>query len=330
MSFDIERGLFKFEFSDHHAVLGLPFDADPGVIRKRYIKISRRLHPDACASESEAAKQQASQLFAKLVNPAYEELSKDQSRAEHNALLQRIGKRLTQEREKLEVTSDVANQLKRSNNWELEYKSLVQKLAETEYESIDQVLEKIAQISELNLIYVMRKSTGGGVIAPQPAVAAATTATSSITKKPAGPISGMPPVPMKQVKAEPVSQTEPYCRRAEEYMAKNSFAKAILEMKDALKMEPNNSRCHGLIAKAYLMQNQAKMGDIHLRQALKLNPNDPTVVEVKKAFDKLAMQSVKGTPQPTQKTTQKTTDKTTQKKPDKPSGGFFGLFGGKK
>lgn len=335
MSFDIERGLFKFEFSDHHAVLGLPFDADPGVIRKRYIKISRRLHPDTCASESEAAKQQASQLFAKLVNPAYEQLSKEQSRAEHNALLQRMGKRLQEERDKLEVTSEAAKQLRRSNNWEHEYKTTLQKLAETQYESIDEVLEKIAQISELNLVYLMRKSTGGGVIAPQPAVAvAAKAATPTNSPAASATVSGRPPAPPRQQKVEHVSPTEPYCRRAEEYMAKNSFAKAVLELKDALKLEPNNSRCHSLLARAYLRQNQATMAKIHLQQALKLNPQDPNVVEAKKEFDRVAMRTVKGTPEPTQKpqgkTPDKTQGKTTQKKPDKPSGGFFGLFGGKK
>ncbi|MFB2979195.1 DnaJ domain-containing protein [Microseira sp. BLCC-F43] len=336
MSFDIERGLFKFDFSDHHAVLGLPFDADPGVIRKRYIKISRRLHPDACASESEAAKQQASQLFAKLVNPAYEQLSKDHSRAEHNALLQRMGKQLLQERDKLEVTSETAKQLKRSNNWEHEYKTILQKLAETQYESIDQVMEKIAEISELNLVYLMRKATGGGVVAPQPAVAvAAKAATPTPAPATSAPVSSRPPAPPKQQKAEPVSPTEPYCRRAEEYMAKNSFAKAILELKDALKLEPHSSRCHGLLAKAYLRQNQATMAKIHLQQALKLNPQDPTVVEAKKEFEQVAMRAVKGNPQPTQKpqgkTQEKPQGKTTQKKPDDNSkGGFFGLFGGKK
>jgi tetratricopeptide (TPR) repeat protein len=277
------------------------------------------------------AKQQASQLFAKLVNPAYEQLSKDQSRAEYNALLQRTGKQLLQERDKLEVTSEAAKQLKRSNNWEHEYKTTVQKLAETQYESIDKVLEKIAQISELNLVYLMRKSSGGGVIAPPPAVAvAAKAATPTNAPAQSATVSGRAPAPPKSAKAETVSPTEPYCRRAEEYMAKNSFAKAVLELKDALKMEPNNSRCHGLLARAYLRQNQATMAKIHLQQALKLNPQDPTVVEAKKEFDRVAMRNVKGTAEATPKTQDKTQGKTTQKKPDKPSGGFFGLFGGKK
>jgi curved DNA-binding protein CbpA len=317
MSFNIERGLFKFEFADHHAVLGLPLDAAAGDIRKRYLKISRRLHPDACASESEDLKQQASQLFAKLVNPAYQELSGEQSRAEHNALLSRIGKRLVQERDKAEFSSEAAKQLSRSNNIDHEYRTQLQKLAENQYEAIDQVPEKIAQISELNLVYLLRKANQGASVAPKPTVAAAAKpATAPKTGTATAPANGRPPVPPKVEKAEPTSMTEPYCRRAEEYIAKNSFAKAILELKDALKMEPNNSRCHSLLAKAYLKENQATMASIHLKQALKLNPKEPTALEVQQVFERIA---------------QRTGGKaSSQKKPDKPSGGLFGLFGRKK
>jgi hypothetical protein len=41
MSFQIERGLFKFDFTDHHAVLGIPVNADVKEVRKRYLKIAR-------------------------------------------------------------------------------------------------------------------------------------------------------------------------------------------------------------------------------------------------------------------------------------------------
>ncbi|NET53020.1 MAG: J domain-containing protein, partial [Merismopedia sp. SIO2A8] len=77
MSFQIERGLFKFDFTDHHAVLGIPIGADKKEVRKRYLKIARNLHPDSSKAEGEAEKQQANQLLSKLVNPAYEQLSKD-------------------------------------------------------------------------------------------------------------------------------------------------------------------------------------------------------------------------------------------------------------
>jgi curved DNA-binding protein CbpA len=328
MSFNIERGLFKFDFTDHHAILGIPLDIDPSEIRQRYKKIARRLHPDSCAAEGDAAKQLANQLLAKLVNPAYKQLNKDDSRAEHNATLTRIGKSLTKEREKLEVKSEEANQLKRSSNWEGEYRTAMKKLAETQYESLEEVLDKIAKISELNLIYLMRKASLGAPIGAQPVAAAKSAtpagATSTASGKPAA-------VQQQPARQEHVSMTEPYCRRAEEYMTKNSFAKAILELKDALKMEPNNSRCHGLLARAYRREGQATMARIHMNQAMKLNPLDPTVAEVKKEFDQAAMHSVKGTvPAQNPKKPDNKSNKPNQKKPDNPSGGFFGLFGGKK
>lgn len=315
MSFNIERGLFKLDFTDYHAVLGVPLDATANDIRKRYIKISRRLHPDALAAESEANKQRAGQFFAKLVSPAKEQLSGDDSRAEHAALLGRLGKRLAQEREKMDIQGEAAKQLSRSGNLEHDYKTTLQKLADRQYESLDQILEWTAQISELNLVYLLRKSSQG-----QPASQPQQVAVKSATPASAGtttPANVKPStVEKKPEKQEPVSMTEPYRRRAEEYLAKNSIAKAVLELRDALQLEPNNSQCHALMAMAYLRQNQATMAKIHLERALKSNPQEPVALEVKKFLEKSA---------------QKTASKSSaQKKPDnKPSGGLFGLFGSK-
>ena len=51
MSLKIDRGLFKYDFIDHHAILCVPVDADVKDIRKRYLQIARRLHPDSSAIE---------------------------------------------------------------------------------------------------------------------------------------------------------------------------------------------------------------------------------------------------------------------------------------
>lgn len=56
MSFKIKSGLFKFDLTDHHAILGVPVDADFKDIRKRYLQIARRLHPDSCGAKTETAK----------------------------------------------------------------------------------------------------------------------------------------------------------------------------------------------------------------------------------------------------------------------------------
>lgn len=299
MAFNIERGLFKLEFTDHHAVLGVPLDAAPNDIRKRYLKISRRLHPDSCTAESEPVKQQASQLFAKLVNPAYEHLFGEQSRAEHNALLGRMGKRLVQEQNKIEIHSEAAKKLSKAGNLDVDYKTALQSLAEKEYEALDRVLEQIAEISELNLIYLLRKAGLGQSTKPP-----------QTPPKPPGPVTPVPPPPPKQE----TSPTETYCRRAAEYLEKNYPAKALLEMKDALKMEPNNPRCHALLAMAYWQQDQGTMAKIHMNQALKFNPQEPTALEVKKLMEKLA---------------EKSASAAKKKEAEKSSGGLFGLFGKK-
>ena len=318
MSFHIERGLFKFDFADHHAVLGIPLDAIASDIRKRYLKISRRLHPDSCVAESEAVKQQASQLFAKLVNPAYEQLYADQSRAEHNALLGRISKRLIQEKEKIQLQSELAKKLSKAANLEQEYKTALQSLTEKQYESIDQVLEQTAQISELNMVYLLRKATQGAARPQEPpakpptsqntaagtttGAMRASTQTSAVERKPEKPES---------------SPADPYCRRAEEYLEKNYPAKAILEMKDALKMEPKSSRCHGIIAMAYYKSNQTTMAKIHLKNALQFNPQEPIALEVKKLLDKEAEKMAAAA------------KKKEQAAKTSSGGGLFGLFGKK-
>ncbi|MBD2185694.1 DnaJ domain-containing protein [Planktothrix sp. FACHB-1355] len=318
MALNIERGLFKFDFTDHHAVLGVPLDATANDVRKRYLKISRRLHPDSCIAESEAVKHQASQFFAKMVNPAYEQLFSEQSRAEHNALLSRMGKRLVQEQNQIEVRSEIAKKLSKSGNFEQEYKTVLQNLSEKQYESLDKVLEQTAEISEINLIYLLRKASQGQPVnkvaqaVPKPQTA---TAASGGTTKP--PAQGTASVAEKKVDKQETSPTETYCRRALEYIEKNYPARAVLEMKDALKMEPNNSRCHAILAMAYWKQDQMTMAKVHMNQALKFNPQEPTALEVKKLMEKLAEKSAAATAS------------AKKKEAEKSSGGLFGLFGKK-
>src|SRR3712207_6925717 len=63
----------------------VPVDADVKEIRKRYLDIARRLHPDTCKAASDAEKQLAGELLSKLVNPAYKILSRSE---EHTSELQ--------------------------------------------------------------------------------------------------------------------------------------------------------------------------------------------------------------------------------------------------
>lgn len=326
MSFQIERGLFHFDFIDHHAILGIPIDAEIKDIRKRYLKIARRLHPDSCISDSETDKQRASQLLSKLVNPAWEKLSQERDRSEYSLLLKLKGQQARQQQASVELVSNLAKQLSTANNPDHFYLTSLKDLANKQYEHLDQTLEIIAQISEMNLVYLMRKESSPtqSVSEPKKTIYTGSNLPDSSESGPgeATPVS-------RPTQTQRVSPTDQYYRRAESLVAKNNFAQAILELREALQMEPTNSRCHSLMGMIYLKQNQATMAKIHFNQSLKFNPQDPTALEGKRRLEEAQGTTGKpGTPATNAKTG--SANPKTNKSNDKPGGGLFGLFGGKK
>ncbi|MEA5599944.1 J domain-containing protein [Nostoc sp. UHCC 0252] len=317
MSFKIDRGLFKYDFIDHHAILCVPVDADVKEIRKRYLQIARRLHPDSKFAESDEQKQLGNELLSKLVNPAYEKLYSDRTRTEYILILSQTGKRLVQESTSVTLNTDLAKQLAQSPNLDPFYRSVIAKLAQSQYDSLEQVLQIIAQVSELNLVYLMR-SAGKSSATPLPAQPKVQSGTPQ-------PINTPKNIPPEAAPPKEDSVAEQYVRRAQSLIDKNQFAQAKVELQDALKLEPKNSHCHSLIAMVYLKQNQLKMAKIHFDNALKLDPNDERALQWKPKIDKALGQ---------QSSDHKVTSSANNgdKQPDKSgSGGLFGgLFGGKK
>ncbi|MEG4629106.1 tetratricopeptide repeat protein [Microcoleus sp. AR_TQ3_B6] len=304
MSFEMTKGLFKYDFTDQHAILGIPLDAEFNDIRKRYMKIVRRLHSDTCSFESQADKDWANQFLSKVVNPAYNKFSKESDRKEYNLLLATVGKRVVKEQAKMQIESEAAKQLATAKDWEEAYKTAVSKLALKQYESVKETQEAIDQISELNMVYLLRKErVGGGVTPPPP----------PLKKDP-------PPVVDPKTKQDRVtppppppdptdSPAEPYCRRAQGFMDSKSYAKAVLELKEGVKRDPKHSKAHAMLAMCYFEQNQATMAKLEMKKALESNPEEPTALEVKK---KLEQASAKA------------------KKSEEKPGFFASLFGGKK
>lgn len=307
MSFNIDSGLFLFDFIDHHAVLGVPVDADFKEIRKRYLHIARRLHPDTCKSASVTEKQQASSLLSKLVNPAYEKFAQERSRAEYMLVLNQMSKRLTTDWATIQLKSEISQQLKQSNDIDRAYRTFINQLAQKQYHSLEQVLPLIAQISELNLVYLMHKGSRGDH--------------KSLPSIPVQHLSTNKQQPPSS-QPDPESAVEPYLRRAQTLIEKNIFAQARVELQDALKLAPNNSRAHSLIALVYLKQNQSTMARVHINKALQIDPQDPLAKKLKQQLD-----------QPSQTSAAKpSTPTTTAKQSSQPKNGglFGGIFGGKK
>lgn len=315
MSFKIDGGLFLFEFTDCHAILGVPVDADFKEIRKRYLIIARRLHPDTCAAKNPSDKQSANHMLSKLVNPAYKKLSQDYSRVEYMVMLREMGKRLAQDTTSISLKNELSIQLQQSTDIDQAYQKAIAQVTKLQYESLERVIPTISQLSELNLVYLRRKGGTGFMVAR-------TTVPAVVPSQKSQPSATPPPSPTEP--ESPPSPAEPYLRRAQSLMEKNLFAPASVELKDALKLEPNNSRCHSLIGTVYLKQNQATMAKVHINKALQLDPKDPIALEGKQLLDRLASKAGAQTA---------TSDKTAAKKPSEPSGSggmFGGLFGGKK
>jgi curved DNA-binding protein CbpA len=287
MSFEFKNGLFKFDFTDQNAILGVPIDAEFNDIRKCYMKIARRLHPDTCPFEPED-KELANQLLSKLVSPAYDKFSKESARAEYFVILSNLQKRLAEDKNKTELSSEKARQIATSGNYREAYNSAVSELAKEQYETLARTLEIIEELSELNLAYLLNKKT-------------------PTDKK-------KPPAP-----ARPIGKSalvEKACDRAESLIASNKHSSATLELREALKQEPNHSRAHGLLAYCYWQQNQMTMAKMEAKKALAIDPKEPKALEVQKQLEKGGSQG-------------KTQAK--KGKSDKGGGGFLGgLFGGGK
>ncbi|GAP95720.1 J domain-containing protein [Leptolyngbya sp. NIES-2104] len=304
MSFQIDRGLFLLDFSDYHAILGVSIEAEVKEIRKQYLKIARCLHPDSCSAGTESDKQLAEQLLSKLVNPAWQHLSQDKTRTDHLLVLKMKGQGAAQKRRDLDFGSSLAKQLLSSSNPDYYYRTALKDLSDRQYEQLDQAIELTSQISELNLAYLISRE-GNSDNSQAKSQIYTTSSTQTATKAPTQP---------SQPKVE--SLNDQFYRRAEGFMAKGNYAQATIELRDALKIEPNSSRCHSLMGMVYLRQNQPTMAKIHFTKAIAIDPQDPIALEGKQKLD----------PPAAKPALKASTSSTT-----KPSGGLFGgLFGKKK
>ena len=317
MSFEIKHGLFKLNIIDHHAILGASLNANPKTIRSHYLKIAQKLHPDKCRNDKIKA-QTAGTILSRLVNPAYEQLSRKNAFAEHQLVLTQIGKRLAENKAQITVKSESARELlKAGDSAELVYAKLLKKLTQEQYKSLDIVEQKLGEISELNLVYLMLNSDRGinrdnkqspaknkqTVKQVQPAVAATTSN-----------ISTEEPTTESRVAA--------FVARAQQYITKGEFDRAIQELKDALRIEPNHAVAHAVMGKAYLHKKQLTMAKVHISKACKAEPHNAVVMESKKILDKMTKVANKS------KTTRSNSAKDSSKSTN--SGFFSGFFGSKK
>ncbi len=330
MSLKIEQGLFNLDFTDYHAILGAPVGADPKEIRRRYLTIARRLHPDSAVLEGDVDRQLAEAYLSKLVNPAYEKLSQEKSNSEHAVLLRLKGKQALKQQDTVVLTSDAARRVAAASNIDSAYKAALRDLTENLYQQLDLALETIGQISELNLVFLMRQESKGSMSAQRQAAPASSGSMAGAGGRAAASSAAAAPNPAAPPPARE-TMVSAYLRRAAGFETRQDYSRAILELRDALKLDPTHSACHSQLGVIYLKTNQATMAKIHFNKALELNPEDAVALEGKRRLDGAANpaagksasgKSAAGKPN--------ATGKANSKKEEKGGGGLFGLFGNKK
>lgn len=275
MSFQLDRGLFQFDFTDRHAILGVGINAEEADVRERYQAVARMLHPDSGKWKTDADKQLAVQIVSRLVTRAYGTLSRTAQREEHTIVLELIGKRLIEEGNKLQIADPLGQQLYQSGaDFERVYSQLLQQLVAQQYTSLKGSEALINQISELNMVYLLRRQLQS--VRSTPPTGASDT------------LSGNGKDTTGSSEISKPSPVEGALRRAEEYMSKKNWVKAVQELREVIGAEPNNAHAHASLGLAYLRQQQTTMAKLSINKALQLDPKHPLVIQAKQEFERAA------------------------------------------
>jgi tetratricopeptide (TPR) repeat protein len=247
---------------DPYAVLGISVIADDRQIFKRYHTLAKLLHPDRHAKNCNPDQKLATAIFSHLINPAYQQLKNRQKRLIAIAMLRSDVRVLDQK--PLSSQSAIAQEMMEMSTPEAElfYEEAIACYAEAQYKSLDQFYQVTQQINILNLVYLRFHKPD--LFLPQKVV------------------SIIPDVEVKAVKLPLTDDVKPvltnyaqrHYQRAIEYVRLGKWPLAVQELRDAIKLEPNNSDYYALLGLVHLKQKFIGMARVYICQALKLNPQN--------------------------------------------------------
>ncbi|MEM6451564.1 MAG: tetratricopeptide repeat protein [Cyanobacteria bacterium P01_D01_bin.105] len=267
---------------DPFALIGISLSADEKRIAKRYRQIAKGLHPDALASNGASGKMSedlAAKIIARIVNPSYQKLKHEQSRQEILSTV-RLQVRQLVRNEKLVPTFPNAQALIRvsDENVDTFYEQALTQIAEHQFQSWEGLYTHSLEIAQLNLVFLSRKLEDlvirpkrAGLISTPVTPTAANPSPISAKTQQAGTsevVSGALP---KDANAD-IDYVGQHTRRAKTYLVKQNYALAVQELREALKLSPQDPELHSLIGQAYYKQTLTGMAKSHFRQALKLKP----------------------------------------------------------
>jgi tetratricopeptide (TPR) repeat protein len=260
---------------DPYAVLGVSVNADERQILKRYHALAKRLHPDNFIITNKPEQEFAEIILTRLINPAYEKLKQLKKRQLSLAQLQVTASSLSNKAIaslKNAINLDITEMS--AQEAEFFYEKAIASYASAQYKSLQESHQITKRIHKLNLFYLSLRSN-------------VNVETQTITDEESTSIVPVPEVKIPDLKISSekkspetaINYAQRHYERAVQYQQQSQWALAVQELRDAIKIEPNNSDHYALLGVVHLQQNFPGMAKVYIRQALKLNPKHPLAMK---------------------------------------------------
>ncbi|MDJ0732854.1 MAG: DnaJ domain-containing protein [Nostocaceae cyanobacterium] len=254
------------QLADPYAVLGISVTATEREILKRYHSLAKLLHPDRQSKGSNVDKELVTSIFTRLINPAYQQLKHTKIRAQTIATLRSQASNLETSPSKA-LQTDLAKEMIKLSALEAElfYEQAIASLASAQYQSLEGGYQVTQQLSELNLVYLYLHPAQGYTKQEE-----ATQNIPSFEETPE------PSTFDQATYTKPVvtNYAQRHYQRGVQYAKQANWKLAVLELRDAIKLEPYQSDYHALLGLIHFKQKFYGMARVYIRQALKLNPQN--------------------------------------------------------
>jgi curved DNA-binding protein CbpA len=296
----INKGIGHQGFDDHYAILGLPITATERQVRDRYLTIAKRLHPDVCRLTA-GDKELATRFFARLVNPAYFALNRTRERAEYIKVLKLIPKLMLKRNQKVSPQSTVAQKLASDPNQET-YERAVTAISTMQFENMATYMDFTGDLSELNLVFLLSNEGCAHLIAkssqeseqPSSQPTATSTRPTQERARPArtgyydttagtvgksgasGDTTGTSFKPQADLSK---AMAKKHLQEAQALISRRQWQDALKELRNALKLDNQNSQCHVLMGIVYMNQEFVGMAKSSFQEALKFDPKNRIALE---------------------------------------------------
>ncbi|TAE58074.1 MAG: tetratricopeptide repeat protein [Nostocales cyanobacterium] len=264
---------------DPYSVLGVSLNADDRQITKRYYVLAKLLHPDNFIVGDKPEQELAEIILTRLVNPAYQQLKQAKTRKEILAKLKFKASKLSSKavfsiKNSLHLETDSMS----VQEVEIFYEQAINSYALGQYKSLRQFHSVTKCINQLNLFYL---SFSDHIVKETQSIAYDS---KSIVPVPEATIVNLKLPAEKEPVHEHTNYAQRHYERAIQYQQQSQWALAVQELRDAIKLDPNNSNFYALLGVVHFQQNFPGMAKVYIRQALKLNPEHQLALKYAKAL----------------------------------------------